>query len=167
MVRGCCECRRSTSLIIPMLRRFATMVDVSAKAATHRTAVAQGTIRFPQAVFAHIQTHGSVKGDFVTVAKVAGIQAAKRTSLLLPLCHNLPLDKVSISIAPNTAASAYSVTAEVSTSGKTGVEMEALTAVTAACLTIYDMTKMLSQEIVIERVELVWKTGGKSDYKKQ
>ena len=149
-----------------MRRLFATMVDVSAKAPTHRTATATGTISFSPAIFSQVAAHGSTKGDLISVAKVAGIQAAKRTSFLLPLCHNLPLEKVEIGVVMDREHNSFVVTAEVRTSGKTGVEMEALTAVSTACLTLYDMTKSYGQEIQITDISLQSKTGGKTAYER-
>lgn len=147
------------------VRSFAVMVDVSAKTATLRTASARGTVLFPKDVFARVLAEGSVKGDIVTIAQVAGIQAAKHTSSLLPLCHPLPLDSVRLSIVPEEAVHSFQVSAQVTTSAcKTGVEMEALTAVSIACLTIYDMTKSYSHAISIQNIALSYKTGGKSDF---
>ena len=141
------------------------MVDVSAKSPTLRTASARGRVVFPREVYERVRAEGSVKGDIVTVAKVAGIMGAKKTSEVLPLCHNLGLEKVRVEVEPEDITSSYNVTAYVTTgSCKTGVEMEALTAVSLACLTIYDMTKSYSHAIVIQQIALMSKAGGKSDY---
>ena len=139
------------------------MVDVSAKSATLRTASAKGTVVFPKDVFTRVMAEGSVKGDIVTIAKLAGILAAKRTSDLIPLCHHLQLDSVHLLIQAE--APCFHVQAQVTTAAsKTGVEMEALTAVSVACLTIYDMTKSYSHAISIQNITLNYKTGGKSDF---
>ena len=151
--------------IVGRMRGFAIMVDVSTKAATLRTASATGTVLFPKDIFTRVITEGSIKGDIVTIAKVAGIQAAKRTSDLLPLCHNLLLDSVKLHIVPEDSTHSFLVSAQVTTAAsKTGVEMEALTAVSIACLTIYDMTKSYSHAISIQNISLSHKTGGKSDF---
>ncbi len=145
----------------------ARMVDVSAKAETTRRAVAEGRVVFSKETYAAIWDGGVKKGDIASVAELAGVMGAKRTSDLIPLCHPLPIDKVSLRIEPNDASLAFVVTAEVKTSGKTGVEMEALTAVSIACLTIYDMAKAVDKAITIENIRLLEKSGGKSgDYKR-
>lgn len=143
-----------------------TMVDVSAKTATAREANAGGQVRFPSDVYAQIKAADGMtkKGSITQTAHIAGIMAAKRTHDLIPLCHPLPLDKVSLCFDYDDAASSIKVSATVKVTHKTGVEMEALTAVSVACLTIYDMTKAISQDIVIDNIRLLIKTGGKSDY---
>jgi cyclic pyranopterin monophosphate synthase len=138
----------------------AHMVDVSDKAATARQAVATGRLRMSNETLNAIRSQSVGKGDAVAVARVAGIMAAKRTSDLIPLCHPLPISRVSIDLAYE--ANAIAVTATVATEGKTGVEMEALTAVSVTLLTLYDMAKALDKAMVIEGVRLVSKTGGKS-----
>jgi cyclic pyranopterin monophosphate synthase len=138
----------------------AHMVDVSAKDATARIAVAEGWIRMGPLALAAI-TEGRVKkGDVLQVAQLAGIMGAKRTSDLIPLCHPLPLDGVDVEVRAH--ESGIHVLARVRTVWRTGVEMEALVAVTTACLTIYDMVKALDRGIVIERVQLLEKRGGQS-----
>ena len=143
-----------------------TMVDVSGKTATTREANATGQVRFPSEIYAQIKAADGMtkKGSITQTAHIAGIMAAKRTHDLIPLCHPLPLDKIGLSFEYNDALSSITVSAAVKVTHKTGVEMEALTAVSVACLTIYDMTKALSHDIVIDDIHLVKKTGGKSDY---
>ncbi len=143
-----------------------TMVDVSGKTATTREANATGQVRFPSEIYAQIKAADGMtkKGSITQTAHIAGIMAAKRTHDLIPLCHPLPLDKIGLRFEYNDALSSLTVSAVVKVTHKTGVEMEALTAVSVACLTIYDMTKALSHDIVIDGIHLVKKTGGKSDY---
>jgi cyclic pyranopterin monophosphate synthase len=143
-----------------------TMVDVSGKTATTREANASGQVRFPSEIYTQIKAADGMtkKGSITQTAHIAGIMAAKRTHDLIPLCHPLPLDKIGLSFEYNDALNSITVSAVVKVTHKTGVEMEALTAVSVACLTIYDMTKALSHDIVIDDIHLVKKTGGKSDY---
>src|SRR5215510_13381513 len=136
------------------------MVDVSEKAATAREAVAEGFIRMSAATLALAISGEGAKGDVRAVAEVAGVMAAKKTAELIPMCHPLALSKVEVKVAP--ADGGLSVTARVKTTGPTGVEMEALTAVSVACLTLYDMLKAAEKGMTIEAVRLVSKTGGKS-----
>lgn len=139
----------------------AHMVDVSAKPDTARTAIAEGIVIMSPETLALAQ-NGAAKGDVLGVARLAGIMGAKRTSDLIPLCHPLPITKVSIDLTPDADLPGVRVTATVSTTGKTGVEMEALTAVSVACLTIYDMLKAAQKDMRIEGIRLLSKTGGKS-----
>ena len=143
-----------------------TMVDVSGKIASTREAHASGQVVFPEDIYEQIKaTDGMTKkGSITQTAHIAGIMAAKRTHDLIPLCHPLPLDKISLSFAYDDDQNSITVTATVKVTHKTGVEMEALTAVSVACLTIYDMTKAISHDIVIDNIHLLKKTGGKSDY---
>ena len=143
-----------------------TMVDVSDKTATTREANATGQVRFPSEIYAQIKAADGMtkKGSITQTAHIAGIMAAKRTHDLIPLCHPLPLDKIGLTFAYDDALNNITVSAVVKVTHKTGVEMEALTAVSVACLTIYDMTKALSHDIVIDDIHLIKKTGGKSDY---
>jgi len=143
-----------------------TMVDVSGKTATTREANATGQVRFPSEIYAQIKAVDGMtkKGSITQTAHIAGIMAAKRTHDLIPLCHPLPLDKIGLAFTYHDALSSIMVSATVKVTHKTGVEMEALTAVSVACLTIYDMTKALSHDIVIDDIHLIKKTGGKSDY---
>jgi cyclic pyranopterin monophosphate synthase len=144
----------------------AIMVDVSDKALTHRTAVAEGTIVMAPATLELIRSGGAKKGDVLGVARIAGIMAAKKTHELIPLCHPLLLTKVTLELTLDDTLPGIQVTALVKVSGQTGVEMEALTAVSIACLTIYDMAKAVDRAMVINAVQLVEKTGGKSgDYR--
>ncbi|MDT1063038.1 cyclic pyranopterin monophosphate synthase MoaC [Paracoccus sp. CPCC 101403] len=139
----------------------AHMVDVSSKAETAREAVAEGTVIMSAETLALAQG-GAAKGDVMGVARLAGIMGAKRTSDLIPLCHPLPITKVAVDLAADPALPGIRVTATVKTAGKTGVEMEALTAVTTACLTVYDMLKAAQKDMRIEGIRLLSKTGGKS-----
>lgn len=143
-----------------------SMVDVSGKQASVREACALGQVRFPDSVYAQIKAADGMtkKGSITQTAHIAGIMAAKRTHDLIPLCHPLPLDKIGLQFEFDDAAQSIMVTGTVKVTHKTGVEMEALTAVSVACLTIYDMTKALSHDIVIDNIHLRNKTGGKSDY---
>lgn len=138
----------------------AHMVDVSAKATTSREAVATGRIAMSSDAAEAIRTGAAAKGDVLAVARVAGIMAAKRTSGLIPLCHPLPLTRVAIDLAQDDEG--ITATATCRTDGKTGVEMEALTAVTVTLLTIYDMAKAIDKGMTIGGVRLLTKTGGKS-----
>ena len=140
----------------------AQMVDVSAKAPTIREAVAVASVRMLPETFAAIQAGNAPKGDVLGTARLAGIMAAKQTSMLIPLCHPLPLQKVEVQLTPNPQLPGYQIQASVKTKAETGVEMEALTAVTVAALTLYDMAKALEKSIQIESIHLVSKTGGKS-----
>ncbi len=140
----------------------AHMVDVSAKAVTSRTAIAQGFVRMLPATLAAIRAGDMKKGDVLGTARLAGIMAAKRTHELIPLCHPLAISKVSVICEPDEALPGIRVTAEVRVGGQTGVEMEALTAASVACLTIYDMAKAVDRGMVIEGIELLHKSGGKS-----
>lgn len=138
----------------------AHMVDVSDKEITHRTATASGKVIMSQAAFD--LSHNNKKGDPIAVAELAGIMGAKKTSDLIPLCHPLPLSKVSVTISPLDKEIGYLIAATAKTDGKTGVEMEALTAVSVACLTVYDMLKAVDQRILISDIKLMQKSGGKS-----
>ena len=140
------------------------MVDVNNKKITERTAKAQGKIKFSKLIFKKIDKMQTKKGEIKNIAILAGIMGSKKTSDLIPLCHNIQLDKVNIAIQSNSKENTLIVVSEVTTSGKTGVEMEALTAVSIACLTIYDMCKSLDKSILIKEIKLLSKTGGKSDF---
>lgn len=140
----------------------ARMVDVGDKPVTARLAVARGRLGLGPEAFKLAVSGGGRKGDPLAVAELAGIMGAKRTSDLIPLCHPLPLSSVSVSVTPDEAGPALIVEARVKTDGRTGVEMEALTAVSIACLTLYDMLKAVDKSMVIGPVQLVEKTGGAS-----
>jgi cyclic pyranopterin monophosphate synthase len=140
----------------------AAMVDVSEKDVTHRTAVAEGTVVMQPATLALIRAGDAKKGDVLGVARVAGIMASKKTHDLIPLCHPLLLSKVAVDLVLDDALPGVRVTATVRVSGQTGVEMEALTAVSVACLTIYDMVKAADRGMRIEGIRLLEKDGGKS-----
>ncbi len=138
------------------------MVDVSGKAETHRVARASGVIRMQPATLALIQSGQAAKGDVIGIARIAAIQASKRTAELIPLCHPLPLTRVSVSFDIDTTASLVRCTVQVETRGRTGVEMEALTAVQIGLLTIYDMCKAADRGMVMGDIRLLEKRGGKS-----
>jgi cyclic pyranopterin monophosphate synthase len=140
----------------------ARMVDVSAKPASDRVAVAEGRVRMRAETLALIRAGDAKKGDVLGVARIAGIMASKRTHELIPLCHPLAISGVSLDLALDDAFPGIRVTARVRTSGPTGVEMEALTAVSIACLTIYDMVKAVDRGMVIQGVRLLEKRGGAS-----
>ncbi len=142
----------------------ATMVDVGAKAQTRRVAVATGTIRMQPATLARIRSGDSKKGDVLGVARLAGIMGAKRTADLIPLCHPIALTRVSVEFDTDPDTYAIVCTATAETVGRTGVEMEALTAVSVALLTIYDMCKAMDRGMVIEHIRLLEKRGGKSGH---
>jgi len=138
------------------------MVNVGAKADTDRTAIARGLVKMQPETFKLIQSGKAAKGDVLTTAQLAGITAAKKTSDLIPLCHPILITNVSIEFTPNKNDSTIGITATVSSTGKTGVEMEALTAVAVTALTIYDMCKAVDRGMKIENIRLVEKSGGKS-----
>ncbi|WP_404784718.1 cyclic pyranopterin monophosphate synthase MoaC [Altericista sp. CCNU0014] len=140
----------------------ANMVDVSEKPSTVREATAQGKVRMSLATFHAIERGNAPKGDVLGTARLAGIMAAKQTSSLIPLCHPLPLTGVKVSIASEPTLPGYAIQATVRTKAETGVEMEALTAVSVAALTLYDMAKALDKAITIESIGLMSKSGGKS-----
>jgi cyclic pyranopterin monophosphate synthase len=140
----------------------AHMVDVSSKAFTSRTAKADGFVAMSAATLALIENGTAKKGDVLATARIAGIMAAKKTHELIPLCHPLAITKVTVDLTPSHTPTGIYVAAEVRVGGQTGVEMEALTAVSVACLTIYDMLKAAEKGMVIRDIRLVEKTGGKS-----
>ncbi len=142
----------------------AQMVDVTAKAVTDRAAVASGRVRMTAETLALALSGQAKKGDVLATARIAGIMAAKRTAELIPLCHPLALSKIAVEIAADPGLPGLTVTATVRSTGQTGVEMEALTAVTVACLTIYDMLKAAEKGMVIEAVRLMAKDGGASGH---
>lgn len=145
----------------------ARMVDVGDKAVTDRTAIASGRVRMAEETLRLCLSRDTKKGDPIAIAELAGIMAAKKTADLIPLCHPLPLSSAKVQIEPDEASTCMIVTATVRTTGRTGVEMEALTAVSAACLTLYDMLKAVDKAMVIDAIELDQKTGGASgDYRK-
>jgi cyclic pyranopterin phosphate synthase len=140
------------------------MVDVGAKAPTDRYARARAVVRMSPRAAARVAAGDAPKGDVAGVARIAAIQAAKRTDELIPLAHSLPLTKVGAEIEVEPAAGTVTVVAEARTTARTGVEMEALVACSVAALTVYDMVKGIEPGVVVERVELLDKTGGKADF---
>ena len=142
----------------------ARMVDVSAKAATERVAVAEGRVVMAEATLDLVLKGDARKGDVLGAARIAGIMAGKRTHELIPLCHPLPVSKIAVEIEPDRKLPGLIVRASAKVTGQTGVEMEALTAVSVACLTIYDMIKAVERGVHIEGIQLVEKLGGKSGH---
>jgi cyclic pyranopterin phosphate synthase len=140
------------------------MVDVGAKPSTHRTATARAVVRLGSEAFRLLRRNALQKGDALAVARIAGIMAAKQTGSLIPLCHPIPLTHVAIKFHLDDECDAVEVEARAACEGRTGVEMEALTAASIASLVLYDMCKAITKGIVIERVRLVEKTGGKSGH---
>ena len=140
------------------------MVDVGAKSSTFRVAKAEGWVHMKPATLNLIKENSIGKGDVLSVAKVAGIMASKKTSDLIPLCHPIPVDKVSVEIVIDESKNAIHVVSDASTHSKTGIEMEALIAVSISCLTIYDMCKSAERTIKIDGIRLLKKTGGKHTY---
>lgn len=140
----------------------AAMVDVSAKQTTERTAEARAEVVLGKTVFKKVQQNEIAKGDVLTVAKIAGIQAAKKTAELIPLCHNIFISQIEIECTLNKQNSSVNISAKAKTTSVTGIEMEALAAAAVAALTIYDMCKALDKKITINNIHLVSKTGGKS-----
>jgi cyclic pyranopterin phosphate synthase len=142
----------------------ARMVDISAKPATERTATAEGRVVMSASTLDLVLRGDAKKGDVLGAARIAGIMAAKKTHELIPLCHPLALSKIAVDIEPDTALPGLIVRASVKVTGPTGVEMEALTAVSVACLTIYDMVKAVERGMRIENIHLLEKRGGKSGH---
>ena len=146
-------------------RGEAQMVDVSSKKQTRRQAIAVGQVVMSAEALATIEAGNAPKGDVLGTAKIAGIMAAKQTANLIPMCHPLPIHKIEVEILPNTKLPGYEIQATVAIKAETGVEMEALTAVSVAALTLYDMAKALEKSMQITGIRLLSKTGGKSgDY---
>jgi cyclic pyranopterin phosphate synthase len=156
--------RRSGKLTHLSAAGEARMVDVSAKAATERVAVAEGRVRMRPQTLKLVQSGNAKKGDVLGAARIAGIMAAKRTHELIPLCHPLALTQVKLDLTADAKLPGIAVRAEVRVTGQTGVEMEALTAVSVACLTIYDMVKAVERGMQIEGIRLIEKRGGKSGH---
>jgi cyclic pyranopterin phosphate synthase len=154
--------RRAKTLTHLSSRGEARMVDVAAKSVTEREAVAEGRVIMQPKTLAIVRQGDAKKGDVLGAARIAGILAAKRTHELIPLCHPLPISKVEVDLTPDAKLPGVVVTARVKVSGKTGVEMEALTAVSVACLTVYDMVKAVERGMRIEGIRLIEKRGGRS-----
>jgi cyclic pyranopterin phosphate synthase len=145
----------------------AHMVDVSAKAVTVREAIARGYVAMSAATLAAIEAGNTPKGDVIATARLAGIMAAKQTATLIPLCHPLSIQSITIDLIADRDLPGYRIQASVKTKAETGVEMEALTAVSVAALTLYDMAKALEKSMTIGEIQLIQKTGGKSgDYQR-
>jgi len=142
----------------------ARMVDVSAKASTERVAIAEGRVLMRKSTLDVVRKGNAKKGDVLGAARIAGIQAAKRTHELIPLCHPLLISQIELDVAPDAKLPGVVVKARVKVAGKTGVEMEALTAVSVACLTIYDMVKALERGMRIDGIRLIEKSGGDSGH---
>lgn len=142
----------------------ANMVDVSTKETTHRVARAEGFVAMTAETLALIESGTAKKGDVLATARIAGIMAAKKTSELIPLCHPLAITKATVDFSASSAPTGIRVSAEVKVAGPTGVEMEALTAVSVACLTVYDMVKAVDKGMTLEDIRLVEKTGGRSGH---
>jgi cyclic pyranopterin monophosphate synthase len=156
--------RRAKKLTHLSGRGEARMVDVSAKPATERVAVAEGRVVMAPKTLEIVRKGDAKKGDVLGAARIAGIQAAKRTHELIPLCHPLLLSQIEVDVVPDAALPGIVVTARVKVAGQTGVEMEALTAVSVACLTVYDMVKAVERGMRIEGIRLVEKRGGRSGH---
>ena len=139
------------------------IVDVSNKETTSRSAIASGEIKFDKETYKKIKSFKTKKGNLEKTAIIGGIMGAKETSRLIPLCHNIPINHINIEVKKNNKKNCLIIESTVKTNAKTGVEMEALTAVTISCLTIYDMCKYLNKRIKIQNVQLISKIGGKSD----
>ena len=153
---------RHTSKLSHLNRRGeARMVDVSAKAATEREAVAEGRVIMTAKTLDLVLSGDAKKGDVLGAARIAGIMAAKRTHELIPLCHPLPVSKIAVEIEPDRKLPGLTVRATVKVTGQTGVEMEALTAVSVACLTVYDMVKAVDRGVEFSGIRLIEKTGGR------
>lgn len=140
----------------------ARMVDVGEKPITKRTAIAEGVVRMSSEAFGLVRDNAIAKGDVLRIAEVAGVMGGKQTGNLIPLCHPLPLDAIQVECELDEPRSAVRVTATASNTGRTGVEMEALMAVSIACLTVYDMVKAADKGMVVEGIRLLSKTGGRS-----
>ncbi len=143
-----------------------TIVDISSKKITGRIAIAQGIVEFSKSTYKKIESLKTKKGEIKSIAIIAGILGAKKTSDVIPLCHNIKIENIDIDIQAIKKISSLKVTSSVKRWGKTGVEMEALNGVSVACLTIYDMCKSIDKNIVIKDIRLVKKKGGKSDFSK-
>ena len=142
-----------------------TIVDINKKRLTNRVAIAQGIIEFSYEAFKKIEMMQTKKGEITSVAIIAGIMGAKKTSDLIPLCHNIGIENIDIIINTNIRKNSLVVESRIKTSGKTGVEMEALMSVSIACLTVYDMCKSIDKSIIIKEIKLLSKKGGKNNYK--
>jgi len=141
-----------------------TIVDISSKKITNRMAIAQGVIKFTKSTYKKIKSLKTKKGEIKSIAIIAGIIGAKKTSDIIPLCHNIEIENIDIEIQMISKISSIKVTSSIKGKGKTGVEMEALNAVSIACLTIYDMCKSIDKKIIIKDIRLIKKSGGKSDF---
>ena len=145
-------------------KNLPNIVDISKKKITERIAIAEGIIQFSKSTFKKIESLKTKKGEIESVAIIAGILGAKKTSELIPLCHNIAIENIDIQIKLVKKISSLKITSAIKCRDKTGVEMEALTAVSIACLTIYDMCKSIDKKIIIKEIKLIKKQGGKSDF---
>ncbi len=145
-------------------KNLPNIVDISKKKITNRIAIAEGIIQFSKSTFKKIESLKTKKGEIKNIAIIAGIIGAKKTSELIPLCHSIGIENIKIDIKTLKKKSSLKITSILKNTGKTGVEMEALTAVSIACLTIYDMCKNLDKGIIIKEIKLIKKQGGKSDF---
>ena len=143
-----------------------TIVDISSKKTTRRMAIAQGIVEFSKSTYKKIELLKTKKGEIINMAIIAGIMVAKKTSDIIPLCHNIKIENIEIDIQAIKKSSSLKVTSIIKSRGRTGVEMEALNGVSVACLTIYDMCKSIDKNIVIKNIHLIKKKGGKSDFAK-
>ena len=140
------------------------IVDISDKEITNRIAIAEGYIEFSKSSFKKIESFKTKKGEIKSIAIIAGIMGAKKTNELIPLCHNIKIENIDINIISKKKINSLKVTAKIKSKGKTGVEMEALTAVSTALLTLYDMCKSIDKKMIIKNIKLVKKSGGKTDF---
>ena len=145
-------------------KNLPNIVDISKKKITKRIAIAEGIIQFSKSTFKKIESLKTKKGEIESIAIIAGILGAKKTSELIPLCHNIAIENIDIQIKLVKKFSSLKITSTIQCRDKTGVEMEALTAVSIACLTIYDMCKSIDKKIIIKEIKLIKKQGGKSDF---
>ena len=144
-----------------------TIVNISNKKQSKRTAIAQGTVQFSKKTYKEIESFKTKKGEIINTSIIAGILGAKKTTEIIPLCHNIFIENINIDINASKKNSSFIITCKVESFGKTGVEMEALMGVSVSCLTVYDMCKYIDKKIIIHEIKLLKKTGGKTDYLKK
>ena len=141
-----------------------TIVNISNKKQSKRTAIAQGTVQFSKKTYKEIESFKTKKGEIINTSIIAGILGVKKTTEIIPLCHNIFIENINIDINASKKNSSFIITCKVESFGKTGVEMEALMGVSVSCLTVYDMCKYIDKKIIIHEIKLLKKTGGKTDY---